>query len=226
MALAALENSPFDVVLMDCQMPVMDGFDATAEIRTRGLLRPDQPATATPSQRLPIIALTANAIKGDREISLAAGMDEYLTKPFRRDALRQVLERCIHGGSTPSEIVTGRPASSLQTLDRSLLEQIRANRRPGAPCPVAELVDRYVTEAGQQIADLRHAAGHADSAAMARIAHSLCSASGFLGARRLADLCGQLERNIRNGSTSNLHQRLDGIAGEYDAVRNSLLAIR
>jgi CheY-like chemotaxis protein len=79
--LAALEHSQFDIVLMDLQMPEMDGFDATAAIRARRLLRPKlAPGTAEPV-RLPIVALTASALKGDRELCIAAGMDDYLAKP-------------------------------------------------------------------------------------------------------------------------------------------------
>jgi CheY-like chemotaxis protein len=81
-ALAALAVSEFDIVLMDRQMPELDGFDATAEIRARGLMRPQQPAGGSGPVRLPVIGVTASALKGDREICIAAGMDDYLAKPF------------------------------------------------------------------------------------------------------------------------------------------------
>ena len=73
---------------MDRQMPEMDGFDTTAEIRARGLMRPNAAAGGGEPVRLPVVGLTASALKGDREICIAAGMDDYLAKPFRRDALR------------------------------------------------------------------------------------------------------------------------------------------
>ncbi len=94
-ALAALETTQFDIVLMDRQMPEMDGFDATAKIRARRLLRPRQALNTAAPVRLPIVGLTASALNGDREICIAAGMDDYLAKPFRRDALRLVLERWV-----------------------------------------------------------------------------------------------------------------------------------
>jgi len=94
-ALEAIQNTPFDIVLMDCQMPEMDGFDATAEIRARRLLRPKQPPGSAEPVRLPIVGVTASALKGDRETCIAVGMDDYLAKPFRRDALRRVLERWV-----------------------------------------------------------------------------------------------------------------------------------
>ena len=98
--LAKLQESPFDIVLMDRQMPEMDGFEATAQIRARRLLRPWQPPGAVDPVRLPIIGLTASALKGDREICIAAGMDDYLAKPFRRDALRLMLFQWVLDRST------------------------------------------------------------------------------------------------------------------------------
>ena len=83
--LGLLERSTYAVVLMDCQMPDLDGFQTTAELRRRELER-DQP-------RMPVVALTANALRGDRERCLAAGMDLYLTKPLRRDQLAAALAR-------------------------------------------------------------------------------------------------------------------------------------
>ena len=94
-ALDYLSRYPFDLILMDCQMPEMDGFEATDEIRRR------QREGALP-RRLPVVALTANAVEGDRERCLAAGMDDYLSKPFSRDQLAAMLMHWL-----PAE-VTGR----------------------------------------------------------------------------------------------------------------------
>lgn len=84
-ALEVLAREPFDVILMDCQMPRMDGFETTQHIRELTGER----------ARVPIVALTANAMKGDRERCLKAGMNDYLTKPFRPDALKETLDRWI-----------------------------------------------------------------------------------------------------------------------------------
>ena len=95
-AVALMCSRPFDIVLMDCQMPVMDGFEATAAMRARETeLNAELARVGLPRQRTPIIALTANAMAGDRERCLAAGMDDYLSKPFTKDQLRAVLVRWV-----------------------------------------------------------------------------------------------------------------------------------
>jgi CheY-like chemotaxis protein len=95
-AVALMCSRPFDVVLMDCQMPVMDGFEATAVMRAREAeLNADLVHVGLPPQRTPIVALTANAMEGDREACLAAGMDDYLSKPFTMDQLHAVLARWV-----------------------------------------------------------------------------------------------------------------------------------
>ncbi len=224
-ALAALDKARFDIVLMDCQMPEMDGLEATAEIRARRLRRPRQPPGATLPVRLPIVALTANAVKGDREICLAAGMDDHLVKPFRRDALRRVLERWALDQAAPAVDAAAEEATA-HTLDRTMLEQIRRNRRPGTPCPVAGLIDRYLDSAEDLIAALRDAAAATDADGLARGAHSLRSGSAFVGARRLAGLCEELGRAVRSGDIHDAARRIDLIAREYEDVRAALIAAR
>jgi CheY-like chemotaxis protein len=151
-ALAALEHSQIDVVLMDRQMPELDGFDATAEIRARRLLRPTQPSGTAEPVRLPIIGLTAGALKGDRAICIAAGMDDYLAKPFRRDALRRILELWVLDQAL-GEVEAGMPAIDAQqsTFDRRLLGQMRQNQGSGAPRIVAGMINGYFADATRLI---------------------------------------------------------------------------
>jgi len=228
-ALAALGNAEFDIVLMDRQMPEMDGFDTTAEIRARGLLRPAQPGGAAAPVRLPIVGLTASALKGDREICIAAGMDDYLAKPFRRDALRTILERWVldrtagHAAASASAPAGDAPSS---TFDRSALDQIRLNQRSAAPRLVAGLIDHYFADAPNLIETMERASEQSDAAALAHAAHLLGSGSEFVGARRLAALCGDLERAGLARETGDLHARIARIREEYDAVRLAMEAVR
>jgi CheY-like chemotaxis protein len=219
-ALAALRNSQFDIVLMDRQMPEMDGFDATAEIRARRLLRPRQPSGTAEPVRLPIVGLTASALKGDREICIAAGMDDYLAKPFRRDALRLILERWVLDQTAGRvEKVVPKDEAQPSTFDRSALDQMRLNQRSAAPRIVAGLIKSYFADAARLIETLGQASERSDAAALAHAAHSLSLGSDFVGARKLARMCGELERAGLAGETLVLEQQIVRIRQEYEAVQ-------
>jgi PAS domain S-box-containing protein len=224
-ALAALANSDFDIVLMDRQMPEMDGFDATAEIRARGLLRPNQPRGPAEPVRLPIVGLTASALKGDRELCIAAGMDDYLAKPFRRDALRLVLERWVlDHASEPVDAEGAADGGTPATFDRSILEQMGANS--AGQRLVSGLIDHYFVDAPNLIETLNSASKHTDAATLAHAAHLLGLASDFLGAKNLAAMCGELERTALTGETHGLDERVARIRQEYQAVHLAMEAVR
>jgi len=224
-ALAALANSDFDIVLMDRQMPEMDGFDATAEIRARGLLRPNQPRGPAEPVRLPIVGLTASALKGDRELCIAAGMDDYLAKPFRRDALRLVLERWVlDHASEPVDAEGAADGGTPATFDRSILEQMGANS--AGQRLVSGLIDHYFVDAPNLIETLNSASKHTDAATLAHAAHLLGLASDFLGARNLAAMCAELERTALAGETHGLDVRVARIRLEYEAVHLAMAAVR
>jgi CheY-like chemotaxis protein len=226
-ALAALDDSQFDIVLMDRQMPEMDGFDTTAEIRARRLLRPKQPSGTAEPVRLPIVGLTASALKGDREICIAAGMDDYLAKPFRRDALRIVLERWVldqAAGHVKKEVPADEALPS--TFDRSTLDQMCLNQRSRGPRVVAGLINSYFVEAARLIETLGQASEHSDAAALAHAAHLLSLSSEFVGARKLAQMCGELERAGLAEEAPGLEQRIVRIRQEYETVQLAMEAVR
>jgi PAS domain S-box-containing protein len=226
-ALAALSHSEFDIVLMDRQMPEMDGFDTTAEIRTRRLLRPKQPSGTADPVRLPIVGLTASALKGDRELCIAAGMDDYLAKPFRRDALRSVLQRWVLDQSADEVKKEVRAdVAPAETFDRSTLDQMWLNQRSGGPRVVAGVIDHYFIDATRLIETLEQAVAYLDRAALAHAAHLLGLGSEFVGARKLAQLCGELERAVLANEPHGMDQRLARIRQEYGAVRLAMEAVR
>jgi PAS domain S-box-containing protein len=224
-ALAALGSANFDIVLMDRQMPEMDGFDTTAEIRARGLLRPNQPRGIAAPVRLPVVGLTASALKGDRELCIAAGMDDYLAKPFRRDALRLVLERWVldHAAARVGAEATA-DAGTPATFDRTPLEQMRGNA--AGPRLVSGLIDHYFLDAPNLIETLERASRDSDAATLSHAAHVLGLGSEFLGARKLAAMCAELERAGLAGETRGLDQRVARIRQEYEAVRLAMEAVR
>ena len=222
-ALTALRDGIYDIVLMDRQMPEMDGFDTTAEIRARGLLRPPR-RQGEASVRLPVVGLTASALKGDREACVAAGMDDYLSKPFKRDALRRVIERRVLGGGSATEDVV-EPEEAV-TFDRAALDRLCAPQRSAAPRAVAGLIDHFFENASGMLAALDRAVGESDTAGAAHAALRLAENSEFIGAHRLAALCDQLERAGSAGDTVDFDGHVARIHREYDAVHVAMATAR
>jgi CheY-like chemotaxis protein/HPt (histidine-containing phosphotransfer) domain-containing protein len=207
-AIEALDRGAFDVVLMDCQMPEMDGFEATAEIRRRESQRG--------GRRIPIIALTAGAVEGDREKCLAAGMDDYVTKPFSLDQLERALRRWLPEARNAEK---GPPR-----VDIKVLEQIRALRGNGGTDLLAKIIGVYLSDAPIRLSSLQEAVARGDAAAMARTAHAFKSASANLGAMGLAELCRRMEDLGRASSTSGAESLVVEIETEYTRVAAELSA--
>ena len=209
--LDALARESFDLVLMDCQMPVMDGYEATRELRRREAGATDQAAARTHQT---VIALTANAAPEDREACVLAGMDDFLSKPFQRNELIAVLLRHLRvsvpaalasvGVASLTPVVAEAPgAASLapppppggpEVLDRRALDRIRAIQRPGQPDLVARVLQMYVERSPAQLAAIVAAAAAADPAGLARAAHDLKGGSGNLGLVLLVDLLARIEQ--------------------------------
>ena len=189
LAVQAMSESGYDAVLMDCQMPVMDGLSATAEIRRRELnLR---------SKRVPIIALTANAMEGDRERCLAAGMDDFLSKPFTQQQLGLLLKRWLtvrlSGESERHE-----PARA-PLIDVGVLRNITALARPAL---LDSLIDLYLQHSPTMVAAIESAAAALDAPSLSKAVHSLKSSTANLGGTRLAMSAKECEASIREGGVA------------------------
>jgi signal transduction histidine kinase/CheY-like chemotaxis protein len=226
-ALEAARATRFEVVLMDCQMPVMDGFAATAAIRR-------QEQEAGRPRTLPIIAITANALQGDREACLAAGMDDYLSKPFTQAELAGVIGRWIalplsssvhHDELLPTLPVEAREVIQRDVINARALENIRALSQQGGDALVQKVIAAYVGDAPQHLRTLRQAVGGQDADTVRRVAHSLKSASANVGAETLARLCKDLELMGRNASVGGAVTLLTDMEEEFQAVRQSLNAM-
>ena len=226
-ALQAVRAGDYEAVLMDCQMPLMDGFAATSAIRR------DEREAGKP-RTLPIIAITANALQGDREACLAAGMDDYLSKPFSQQQLAAVIGRWIalpiagsvhHGDAPPALPEEAREVIRRVVINRAALEKIRALSRSGGDVLVQKVVDAYVGDVPQHLRTLREAIGGHDPGTVKRIAHSLKSASANVGAETLAGLCKNLEHLGRADSVEGAELLLDDMEHEFQAVRHSLTAM-
>jgi signal transduction histidine kinase/CheY-like chemotaxis protein len=226
-ALRAARAGQFDIVLMDCQMPVLDGFAATAEIR-----RHEQQSGRR--RTLPIIAITANALQGDREACLAAGMDDYLSKPFTQQELSAVIGRWIalpvaatvhHHDDVPLPKPPPPEVVSRDVINRHALENIRALSKDRGGALVQKVIAAYVDDTPHQLQTLRQAISALDALNLRKAAHSLKSASANVGAETLAQMCKEMEHLGRTETTEGASGILTEMEQEFQAVRHSLHVI-
>ena len=205
----AFEGGQFDVVLMDCQMPTLDGYGATARIRAY--------EKSVDWPRTPVVALTANALEGDREKCLQAGMDAYLAKPFTQNQLRRVLESCE---AAPPQS----PAARGTVLDPRALEQIRALQQPGAPDLLEKIIALYLDSSRILTGKIRAALAASDANALREAAHALKSSSANVGATALVEIARQIEAMGRDANLDAAFQLVDQMLQEYPNVVSALQA--
>jgi two-component system sensor histidine kinase/response regulator len=219
-ALAALEKESFDAVLMDVQMPEMDGFEATALIRTK---------EAETGSHVPVIALTAHAMRGDRERCLAAGMDGYLSKPIRAAELFEVLENLLTGPSIPRSPVRARPqpaaaASDDGPLDPKALAGLRGLESAGETGFLGQLIRTFLDSTPGRLAAIRQAEEKGEAKVLERQAHSLRGSCGALGVRRMAALCQEVETLAEAGRVGETAGSIARLVQEYAVAQAALEA--
>jgi CheY-like chemotaxis protein/HPt (histidine-containing phosphotransfer) domain-containing protein len=207
-ALEALERQPYDVVLMDVQMPELDGLDASRRICERW----------PPESRPRIVAMTANALPEDREACFSAGMNDYVAKPIRGDELAAALKRARplrnrDAGSRQSEM--GLEAAALQNL-----------RDLGGVEFLTEVVDVFLADAPALITSLRSSQERQDPEELRRAAHTLKSNGSTLGAVAFAELCRSVEQHAKDGRLDGVPQLVDRIEQEYRTLQEALASLR
>ena len=218
-AVEALSRVPYAAVLMDVQMPEMDGYEATAAIRRR------EEGT---ERHIPVIAMTANALEGDREKALGAGMDDYVPKPVKPEELDAVLERWVSmadevKASVP-EVGEGsatREGSEEDPLDRSVLAGLRELQEEGASDLLEELIGLFLADVPPQLVALRKVVEADDAQSVERIAHTLKGSCANMGAVRMETLCAELQEMGRSEelrAAPGLIARLDEEFGRVRAV--------
>ncbi len=224
-AVDAVRTREFDVVLMDMQMPVMDGLDATRLIR----------AELAPGQQPFIVAMTANAMADDQETCLAAGMDAYLSKPVRAHELQAMLakvgafishrsERSEPGSNEAAALHIPPPPPpdpTGQAVDEDVLAALMTDLGDENGEIRSEAITVYLTESADQVTRLVTAAADADRATVATIAHSLRSTSKLLGAANLAAVLWEQEK-LAKGDAGDLTPLAMDVSVEYDRVASSL----
>lgn len=219
-ALQEVQRTRYDLVFMDCQMPVMDGLEATRRIR-------EWEEGGAP--RVPIVALTAYAMKGDRVACLEAGADDYLSKPFSRDQLAKVIGRRLSpqqvgGGLQPEGAEAPQAFSEVICRDRmtGALEMIRTLPGNRGMEILRKVVDLYLASTPTLLQTMREAESGGDAEKLKAAAHSFKSSSANLGALRLAGVCMELETLGRAGSTVGALPLLMQVEEEYRQVRDAL----
>jgi CheY-like chemotaxis protein/HPt (histidine-containing phosphotransfer) domain-containing protein len=217
-AVEALETGSFDAVLMDCQMPGLSGYDATRELRRR----------ERGHDRTPVIAMTANALLGDREDCLACGMDDYIAKPLKPDELDRVLQRWAPRLITASPLRAQPPdaaapeaAVAQRTLDRADLQRLHSE--VGTAC-FASLVDLFGTQQPGMLADLHEAIERGDAHAVRERAHKLAGGCATMGVPDMTALCRQLEARARAGSLEGAAALADDIDATFLSAHAALVA--
>ncbi len=203
-AIEAIERVDYDLVLMDCQMPEMDGYEATAEIRRR----------ESESRRLPVIAMTAHAMEGDRERCLESGMDDYISKPIKTEALADAIERWSHGRVARDDD---------ELLDREMIAKLRGVEDFSAGI-VTDLIDAFLNQTQRRMAAMQSALVDGDRLRLVEAALSLKSSCGYLGARRMESLCSRLAGEGRDLPSDASHALLARLNEEYTCIRPLLEA--
>jgi two-component system, sensor histidine kinase and response regulator len=234
-ALAKLGERDYTLILMDCNMPVMDGYEATERIR-------ELETQAGSGRHVPIIAVTANALRGDREKCLRAGMDEYVAKPVKLPELRAAISPWVEvadAGSGPPSVEqpplaqVGESESLAEPrgwapIDEAQLEAIRALQVPGEPDVLAQVLDEYAQDAKQLVRQLRQAVEDGDLAVLHRAAHSLKSSSAYVGAQALSAMCDDLDqlcKSALDGEELGIPEGAAALVAQIEAALSRVLSV-
>lgn len=223
-AVEALSKRKYDIVLMDCHMPEMDGFEATKQIRRNEI--------KAGKGRVPIVALTGDVRIGIRDQCQAVGMDDYLSKPFYLAELQYILESFLtpiiiikeERQEEPELASASEEVSLLESfLDQDRLDMIRGLQRPGRPNVLKKIIHLYQKNSPTLVQSIRDAVSNGDSTALQEAAHSLKSASANLGAVGLAELCKQIEEIGYSGQPGSAGELLDNLEKLFQEALDALL---
>ena len=204
-ALALLAERPYDAVVLDCAMPELDGYETCRRLRQR----------EGDGRRTPVVALTAFALPGEREKCLAAGMDDYLTKPYRREDLAAIVDRLVRieaaaEAGRDAERIAERLAA-VQRLGEAQGEELRT-----------KLAEVFRERGARDLETLRDGLVRGDAEAVAAAGHSLAGSAGILGGATLAACCAEIESLARQGDLAACAPRLPALEREYRAFEGRL----
>ena len=214
-AVEMLELLPYDVLFMDCEMPEMDGYEATAEIRRRH----------ANDRHVPIVAMTAKAIQGDRARCLEAGMDDYISKPVRLEDLEAALARWVPGNgnvieSGPASAPPAAPPEAITpALDPAVTARLRELAAATDPSVMGEIHEAFLSSAVDYLAAIREGAATNDAEGLRKAAHAFKGGGANIGAQHLAELCRQLEALGEAGRVGDAVKCLEQLEQEFARVK-------
>jgi CheY-like chemotaxis protein len=230
-AVKAVTQTPYAGILMDCQMPEMDGFEATVAIRKQ----------EGSSSSLPIIAMTANAMQNDRENCLAVGMNAFLSKPVKLQDLKSILEKWIPQGSwtdqsqgitqaaepapltpSPKTVLSGQ--SSLPPLDLTTLADLRQLGGENDPGFVATVVEQFLQDSEIHVTGIQHAIEENNGDSLRKVAHALKGCSRIIGANPLSEIAFQLEEMGQTSNLAEAESAFKALRSEFERVQAALQA--
>jgi len=228
-AVVAWGQGGYDLILMDCQMPEMDGFEATGEIRNR---ESGMQANGN-GKHIPIIAMTANAMKGDRERCLEAGMDDYIAKPVKPDLLEEVLSRWLPAsvdevGDSASQSLAALPEKNIldtaveECLDPQVLEDLQSLGGEEQPDFLTTVIQQFLDDQMQHRSNIESAIERGVPLELRKAAHSLKGSSCNVGAKSLAECAMELEKVGASGTLDGVDELLPVFRREFDRTRLAL----
>ncbi|CAN5813176.1 hypothetical protein BH23ACT11_BH23ACT11_01700 [soil metagenome] len=224
-AVEAISRTVYAAVIMDVQMPNMDGYEATSEIRRR--------EQEEGRSHVPIIAMTAGALQSDREKALEAGMDDYIAKPVKAEVLGELLERWVrteedetYAEEGEEEHTTGEVGNGASVLDAAVLATLEDLEDDGEQSLVAELAGMFLEDAASNIERLRESVDKGDAPEVRDIAHMLKGSAGNIGASTLREVSAKLEDAGDSGDLSAAPQLLQELQAELEHARPELTALK
>jgi CheY-like chemotaxis protein len=212
-ALEAFDKGKFDLILMDIQMPEMDGFEAMAAIRER---------ERTTGKHVPVVAMTAHAMKGDRERCLKAGMDRYIAKPIRAGEMLDTIERVVQGSRWG--IDRGRVALKEIAVD-VINWDAAVNQMEGDVDLLKEIADMFLEESPGLLDRMRQAAAQGDCKTLERAAHTIKGSVSNFAAKSAVEAAQRLEQIGREGDLSQADEAYQALEQEIERLKPALVAL-
>jgi len=207
-----LEMIPYDVVLMDCQMPEMDGYEATGEIR--------RPESKVLNHEVPVIAITANAMKGDREKCLNAGMDDYLSKPIYPKELSEILEKWI--GEQDSSQQEDTAVSDIEPVQNIFDKAGFLDRLMGDEELANEILGEFLEDVPRKFTALKEALENGDVPSVQLQAHTIKGQSANVGGEALSETALEIEKAGESGDLETVKARMTELEAQFDRLKEAM----